>query len=207
MAVEELDPQIGRIMHQRLIAGDPRAPAEIAEYFLPWLHQRMAQLHPGIRDPHLLATAAVDAVLSYLKNPGSYHIGELPLEKYLTMAATGDLRNALSRASNIAERERDLVKNLVELGLCVSEQQLSLHDMDRHDLEERVRPFLRDGHDEQVFSLMIDGIRDTEAYANVLGIAGRPIEERQHIVKSHKDRVLKRLQRAVKKGRLRLRKG
>jgi hypothetical protein len=62
MADEDLDPQIGRTLHARLISGDSRASAEIAELFLPWLCQRMRRLCPEINDRHLLDSASIDAV-------------------------------------------------------------------------------------------------------------------------------------------------
>jgi hypothetical protein len=199
MADESLDPQIGQDLHQRMLDGDPRAPAEIAELFLPWLRQQMGRLHAAVSDPHLLDTASIDAVWSYLKKPTSYQPEKLPLERYLLMAATGDLRNALERVARAVERDEEIVKNLVELDLCAPEQRVNAKQ-----LEHLVEPILPEPPYRIVFSLMADGVHDTETYAAVLGLGDRPIEEQRRSVKACKDRILVRLRRAVANGRLKL---
>jgi hypothetical protein len=42
---------------------------------------------------------------------------------------------------------------------------------------------------------MMDGVRETAAYAAVLGLHHRPLHEQEKIVKRHKDRLKKMLQR------------
>ena len=66
---EEPDLRIlGNNLHQKLIAGDVTAPAEIAEIFLPRLVDKLQQRHPNLPDPHLIHMAADDALLrNYLK--------------------------------------------------------------------------------------------------------------------------------------------
>lgn len=197
---EQLDPQLGQALHGRLLADDdPLAPAEIAEFYLPWLRRRLRELHPGAGDENVLDTAAIDALRSYLKNPGSYDPAKLPLPKFLLMAAKGDLRNAQAAARRAVSRNEEIAKNLVELGLCAPEQRI-----DTNRLEAAVAPFLPDPMDRQIFALMADGVQATEAYAALLGIADQPMAEQRRTVKARKDRIFVRLRRAARAGRLRL---
>jgi len=53
--------------------------------------------------------------------------------------------------------------------------------------------------DKQIVSLMAEGVRETAAYATVLGISNLPSQEQAKIVKRNKDRVIKLLQRKRKK--------
>lgn len=199
MPEEEPSEERGRELHEQLFAGDDRAPARIAEVFLPWLKLRMAAIHHAIRDPHLLDSACIDALRSYFKNPRSFRAEELSLGKYLLMAAKGDLRNAVEQKRVTGEREEEIAKKLVELP-APSPEQPSKTDL----LEEQVRSLLPDPVDQKVFSLMADGVRETEAYSLLLGIEGRLIDEQRHIVKACKDRILKRLKDAHRRGSLRL---
>jgi hypothetical protein len=45
--------ELGRL-HERLLAGDPVAPAELAEQLLPLLRARLAGWAATIDDPHLV---------------------------------------------------------------------------------------------------------------------------------------------------------
>ena len=198
MVDDEPDPQNSRTLHERLIAGDDRATAEIATAIFPWLCRRMAQINPHCHDPHLLDTASVEALTSYFKNPDTYDPTKLSLAKYLLMAAKGDLRNAIEREARIANQAAELEKKLVELPPPTAE-----HLRNSDLLEEQARPFLPDPVDQRIFSLMTDGIRDTDAYAAVLGIEDAPVSERQQKVKACKDRIIKRLKDANRRGQLR----
>ena len=44
---------------------------------------------------------------------------------------------------------------------------------------------------------MMDGVRETDAYAEILGIGDLTIEEQKHIVKRNKDRIKKIISRHI----------
>src|SRR5712692_10548250 len=83
-------------LHQRLIDSDPTAPADLAVTALPplvlWLRDHNRDI-----DPDLSNEAAEEAVLSLIRNPGSYRPEVLDLLAYLRMAAQRDLQNLLHR--------------------------------------------------------------------------------------------------------------
>jgi plasmid stabilization system protein ParE len=81
-------------LHQRLVEGDPVAPSDLAVAYLDrladWL---LAHNRPVAED--LCDTAAEDAILALIKNPGAYKPERQALEVYLRIAASADLKNLL----------------------------------------------------------------------------------------------------------------
>ena len=82
-----------RALHARLLAGDPFAPSALADAYLAPLVARLARAYPR-EDPHLVETAAIDAVLDTAEHPARYDPARGSLGTYLWVAAKGDLRNA-----------------------------------------------------------------------------------------------------------------
>jgi hypothetical protein len=66
-------------------------------------------------------------------------------------------------------------------------------------LEQIVFSKFTDATDCELVKMMIRGVRETRAFARVLGIEDHPPEEQAIIVKRHKDRLKKVLQREAKK--------
>jgi hypothetical protein len=194
-------------LHQRLLANDPVAPSDLLSKYLDDLADWLIA-HNRRVDPHDCTTAAEDALLALIKSPASYKPDRGGLRGYLQMSATGDLRNLLESARRHAGRNVSL--ELVELSRDAGK--LAQEDADPADivadregkvpesiglpaLPEAVRAtFTRE--EQQVRQLMWRGERSTAAYAVVLNIVDRPLEEQRQEVKRVKDRLKKRLQRA-----------
>jgi hypothetical protein len=181
--------KIGAELHALILQGDVTAPARIAEFFLPLL---VARLTSKKIDQEIVDTAAADALLSYFKNPAQYDAGKLPLKKFLLMSARGDLKNMLARREK--EVERFGFTESVELGPSGSEQ----CDDRIKDQITAILNMLDNPTDKQIASLMAEGVRETGAYAAVLGISDSSPREQAKIVKRNKDRLLKLLQRSHK---------
>src|SRR5438128_2056849 len=82
-------------LHQRLLAGDPTAPNDLAVAYLEplvaWLGEADARAPLEV---HI--EAAEDALLALIRNPHSYSSDLQTLEVYLRMSARGDVRNLLA---------------------------------------------------------------------------------------------------------------
>jgi len=182
--------QIGTALHALMMAGDVTAPARIAEFFVPLLIKRLTSKKI---DQELVDTAVADALLSYFKSPAQYNPSKLPLGKFLLMSAGGDLKNMLSRRKK--EVERFGFTESVELGASMSEP----WDEKTTDKMSAILNVLDNETDKQVVTLMADGVRETAAYATVLGVSNFPPQEQAKIVKRNKDRLVKLLQRSRKK--------
>lgn len=192
----ELD-EAGLLLHERLLVGDELATAEISELFLPLLVRSLTGKYPSIRDPHLLNTAVEDALLSYFSKPSKFEPNKLRLFAYLRMSAEGDLLNSLRKPK------------IVELTALDSEHVLEgLHDSaDPEDLMikgdspllREVNELIKNPVDREFFALMADGVRETSDYAKLLGISDLPASAQAVVVKRHKDRLKKSLQRKMKR--------
>lgn len=185
-------------LHLRLIAGDPTATLDCVERWLPWLERRLSQSQPSFasRDPHMLTTAAIDALLNYTGNPDSYDPARSSLGSYLFMSARGDLLNAMRRDRSHSTRAAPIES--VELWLPDRNNNLeenAINTVDASAIWEDVLAAMPDPLDRHMLLLMMEGERTTKAYAAVLGIQDLPETQQRAIVKRHKDRISKRLER------------
>ena len=184
------------------MAGDVTASAEIAEAFLPELVARVKRAIPEVRHPHDWETAAHEALISYFGHPERFDSDKLPLPAYLFMSAKRDLLNLLH--PNKIDRNTQSFIDLVALGNTGSEQESGELELpagpDRTETSdpyfwEKVRALVPDPHEQQFVGLMMAGIRDTAAYAAVLGVAHLEPGQQEREVKRVKDRLKKRLRR------------
>ena len=114
---------------------------------------------------------------------------------YLYLDAARDLLNWLARQ-----------KKVVELQAAAPEYEMPDEAADNPEarLIEQASPLVRralarvtNPLDRELLALLLDGTRETAAYAAVLGIADRPPREQAELVKRHKDRLKKFLQREL----------
>lgn len=190
-------------IHQRLLADDPVAPAELAEVAIEPLVEELRLGRRRLRDESMVYEAVVDAVLELTKLPHRYDRAKSSMWSYLKMSARGNLANLLLKE----HRQRNRVFRSATV---------ALHDPARKKMEEDVLTLVAEAEmtgllqdklakeiaslspgDAAVFRLMSDGVRDTAQYANALGIGDKPPEEQRRIVKQAKDRLMKRLKRSL----------
>ena len=84
-------------IHQRLLRQDRAASGELMEAYVEQVYRRVRRRYPEVRDETLVYDAVVDAMMNYVRRPVQYDPDRLTLLGYLTMAAAGDLKNALER--------------------------------------------------------------------------------------------------------------
>ncbi len=190
-------------LHERLLGGDVTAPAEIAERFAPALVTHLQRRFPNLYDPHLVETAADDALLDYLRRPQQFDPRRLSLSAYLGMAARGDLLNALrerrAEARRVALDDPAMDIELERLDeVSVEEQVARLAS----PLWRRLHALLPDPADHEIVLLMMEGERSTAAYAEVLGLSQHPAADQADHVKRHKDRLRKFLGRHLERAEL-----
>lgn len=196
-------------LHERLLAGDLTAPAEIADLYLSPLVHFLEYKLPVWADPHLAETAAIDAIINYLYSPQQYNPTKADLHQYLRMAAHGDLLNLIEQQSrrNKAPNKMQFVEldapgaeNIgeEERVLSVEEQAMILAS----PLWSRLSELLPEPKDMQVVLLMMSDVRSTEDYATALGIDELPTTEKTIAVKRTKDRLKKWLQRHMSRSEL-----
>ena len=188
-------------LHHRLRDGDPTASALITERHLVTVVKRLRTRYPNLADPAFVDEATHTAFINYFRNPDTYDPTKSSLTTFLHMAARSDLLNLLKQEKRRSEKQ-PISLDLVELSTTRAEYLLdNTANPDQLDFEQpaisvEIRRVLSDPLDQRIFALMVDGERRTAVYAAVLSIASLPLTEQEVIVKRHKDRIKKRLQRA-----------
>ena len=184
-------------LHERLLADDPVATADFFEMAAPilerYLRYQFPSLGPGV-DPDIYILATHDALTDYFKDPRKYDPARSGLMTYLRLAAKRDLQNMLRKESRHATGRNSLDSVEFDLsdGNDVSETVADNIDAQRlsEDLTKEMTPDEKD-----VFLLMVEGERSTEAAAAALGIGHLSPRDKVREVKRVKDRIKKRIQR------------
>ena len=191
----------GEQLHQRLRQGDPAAPSEVILAYLEPLNRRLRQRFPEVQDETLIQDAITDTLFQYVQSPERFDPTKSSLSSYLTMAARGDLLNALARERRRSARQVPL-ETVAEAALAgntleedespgsAEEDRMAASQFMHHVLQQ-----VPDPQDRELLKLMLAGERKTIRYAGLLQIEQRSVAEQRRIVKRHKDRLKKRLQR------------
>ena len=190
-----------REIHERLLADDATAPAELAEVVLKepvlqLLIQRLRRDFPKLNDPDLLYDSIISALMNYLKRPVQFDPTKRSFIGFLAMAARGDLLNAL-RQRRHWKKEISLedVELLSEAGNNWVGEETCQEGVDSQKMWEEVYKLFPELRDLEILKLIMAGERKTEAFAKVLEIESKSPEEQRREVKRHKDRIQKRLER------------
>ncbi|HEY8475661.1 MAG TPA: sigma factor [Chloroflexota bacterium] len=199
------DEAFGQAIHRRLLEGDPVASAELCERWLQPLVDELSRAYPRVarRDESMIADAAIDALLGYIRNPSIYRPERGPLRTFLYFAARGDLLNALARQRRRRAREvpdadvedRPWPRNIWQSDDEGPPFDGALSDDERAERWRRLLAQVPDERDRRVLELMGQGVRSTARFAAVLGIEDLDLESQRREVKRHKDRLIKWLRR------------
>jgi RNA polymerase sigma-70 factor (ECF subfamily) len=201
---EPLSLEEERALHARLVAGDPTATADVLRDFLDYLVRGLVKKNSRRVPEELCVEAAEDALLGFVKSPGSYkpELGKR-LASYLRMSAQGDLKNILRRESRHWRR-----KSLEDVELSPDAgKYLTVHDdpslrlVHQEDSARATTTVVapaRDGltpAEALALDLILQGERKTAAFAEVLGIAHLSTSDQRAEVKRVKDKLKVRIKR------------
>jgi RNA polymerase sigma factor (sigma-70 family) len=186
-------PEEGLQLHQRLVQQDPTASRDLFTQYSSRLVAYLRQQNPRLEEDYFY-DAANDAIVSLLSHPDQYDPTRLDLGAFLRMAATGDLRNLLTKESR-KQQKRDFGVELDQISRKEPEEELDPLDWNDSGIQEIVSRWNTD--DQKIASLIREGERKVESFAAILGISHLAIEDQRKQVKQVKDRLIKRLQRGV----------
>jgi hypothetical protein len=180
----------------------------MARLVLESLVRRVRRSVGGIDESQVRSTCC-QTLARYLLSPEEYEPSRGPLLAWLTLDARGDVLNELASAR--ARREvvdvatvelRGGTGNVfTEAAALSSVEEEALDHADPYDLPPDVLATIREHaagfspEDAAMIELMGEGVRETAAYAEVLGITHLPAPEQQAAVKREKDRLTRRLER------------
>lgn len=194
-------------LHKKILSGDVTANSEMAEIVLPILTKRLTRIFPSIYDDHLIDIAVTDALLNYFDNPAQFQEKKKSLLNYLLMSARGDLLNII-RPRKLDVNSSQLNED-VEFGDSYSEENIEGHVvLAEEDVEAealirmstvypRLNELFPELKDREFVTMMMNGIRETEEYAKVLGIDQLSSSQQRDTVKRYKDRIKKTITRHV----------
>jgi RNA polymerase sigma-70 factor (ECF subfamily) len=185
---------------KRLLQSDPTAFAELCERVLPQLVTFLQNRFPQ-QDGHHLEMVAIDVLLRFRTEPEKYDPQKLSLVAYLRMAARGDMLNLLDknrrRDQHLTELEAlpvELDENPIETYFALDEWLEQYTDLSRQEVLAALEAEL-DPDDRGILILMMEGVRETHRFAEVMGIAELDEMAQRREVKRAKDRLIKQLQR------------
>ncbi len=203
MSIPEPSRQWQQQRHQRILQKDVTAFAEISEHALPHLVHFLEQQFPN-QDVHQYEAVAIDSLMTYQAMPEKFNPEKLSLFAYLRMAARGDMLNAIDKEKRHNQRmypidDPSYQEQLPSLDLLTQtgelEEWLETHtQLSRAELLQKLDEDL-DKTDKEILLLMLEGVRDSAQYAEVMGVSHLPLSEQRQAVKRAKDRLQKRLQR------------
>lgn len=188
-------------IHERLLIGDPIAPADLVTAYLEPLTHGLQRHFSHVQDQHLIADAVTDTLLNYIENPTRFDPRKASLRQYLGMAARRDLLNALRKEQRRAGREQRTRQKMFADAVALRARSGNVVQEDEEPggttqtLMPQAFKAITDSRDQKCLQLILDGERKTAAYAVILEIQDYPVAEQRKIVKRHKDRLKKRLER------------
>jgi RNA polymerase sigma-70 factor (ECF subfamily) len=189
-----------RVLHARLLEGDPLAPVDLFYHFFGNLCRRLA-IQYRATDRDLIEEAVSQTLLDYFTTPARYDPRKRTLRGYLVMSAQRDLQNILRSPRNrpIASREPTSVeldtqaRRRWEMDGDIADE-IADNEVARV-LWERAMAVARTREERIVQSLWLDGERSTAIYAAALGWTDLPFGEQQKRLSRVKDRLDRRLRR------------
>jgi len=190
-----------REIHERLLAEDVTAPAELAEAVLEepvkqLLIRRLRRYFPNLKEPELLYDSIIDALMNYIKRPSQFDPTKRSFPGFLVMAARMDLLNALKQKRHLKkEISIEDVEILSRAGNYWVEEESLPERLDSQRTWGEVGKLFSELRDLEILKLIMAGEKKTEVFAKVLEIENRSPEEQRKEVKRHKDRIQKRLER------------
>jgi DNA-directed RNA polymerase specialized sigma24 family protein len=189
-------------LHQRLLASDPTASAELFETMLGSVEAHLVKRHSSALDREALRDIAVDALMSYVLSPEKFDPSKAGLYRYLTLIADGDVRDAIRSRSRQPRKLEPLVEDHrpPANSLAESEERLIPLNMEmRTDamavLKRYQHDICTDPGDADVLALILKDEKESAAFARALGLDDPEDAEARKTVLQVKDKITRRLRR------------
>ena len=175
--------------------ADPVALSELFGYcYEPIIDALKKKFPKGDQDD--VYEIAFQTVDQFAKSPQRFDPEKNSLTGYVVMDAIGDMLNLMSKNSRRKNSTFSVEdweahgNNLIGETSNQDMEEIALGNFDR-----RLRDLFPDDTDFEFARMMELGIRDTGQYAKLINIENESIEEQRTIVKRHKDRIGKQMER------------
>ncbi|MCO6490187.1 MAG: hypothetical protein J5I98_17370 [Phaeodactylibacter sp.] len=182
----------------RRLSSDPPDPTALSELFMLCYEPLIARLKKQYltTDEDEIREIAFQSIERFAEAPQKFDPQKKTLLGYLVMDAAGDLKNSLNR-KGYKKNWTVLVEDWTSHGNRTIEE-TSNPEMETEAIEQylsKLRELTLDHTDFIIAKMMEMGVRSTEEFAKALKIEHLSREEQRSVVKRHKDRIGKHLQR------------
>jgi len=186
-------------LHRRLLTGDRTASEEVVRLLHASLTQEISTQFSHT-DQHIIWDGVIDAMLDYCARPQQFDAERgISLKRFLRLAARRNVMNILRGEQRRKVREEAAghawAASSVELDPAAGNLLQKEESKQRQRQQTALTNALQNPNDQQLLALRLQGVRRTEAFAAVLGIAHLPMETQRREVKRAKDRIDKMLRR------------
>ena len=194
-------------LHTRVLDGDNVAISQVFVRYGDDVVEHLKKYYPKVVsiDLETIYESVTDAFISYNKYPERYDPERMTLFDYLKMLSEGDMKNIIERKINRKKKEgikvelNEEIRNSRSQEIVNPEDELITFEI-KHLHEKQLRKLFGAKLDYEIAKLVIDGVRETTPYAEILGAENLEKSEREAEVKRAKDRVKIRIKRAYDKG-------
>ena len=154
-------------------------------------------------DETLVLQSVNDALWGYYRNPHTFDPDKNTLLRFLEIAAERDLINLLKKERKFLDFKNDLPSD-VELEEKMWNRATRNGDSPESDfinkevlykIDEQFKNHFKNDRDIELAKLILGKVRETRRFSTVLEISELDIDEQQKLVKQHKDRIKKILDR------------
>jgi len=182
-----------------LLTGDRTASEEVVRLLCALLTQEVSTQFRQT-DQHIIWDGVIDAMLDYCARPQQFDAERsVPLTRFLCLAARRNIMNMLRGERRRKAREEAAghawAVSSVELDPTAGNLLQKEESTQRQQQQTALTNALQNPNDQQLLALRLQGVRRTEAFAEILGITHLPIETQRREVKRVKDRIDKILRR------------
>jgi DNA-directed RNA polymerase specialized sigma24 family protein len=186
-------------LHRRLLTGDRTASEEVVRLLHASLTQEISAQFSHT-DQHIIWDGVIDAMLDYCARPQQFDAERgISLKRFLRLAARRNVVNMLRGEQRRKVREEAAghawAASSVELDPAAGNLLQKEESTQRQRQQTALTNALQNPNDQQLLALRLQGVRRTEAFAEILGITHLPIETQRREVKRAKDRIDKLLRR------------
>ena len=179
-------------LYQRLLQQDETASAELFDAYYEDLLKYFTKSFEKSIDIDTITDYVADSLFKLIDHPEKYNPEKGTLLKFLQGDIRGDILNFLNRKKlNLVEFDMNIRNSIYRQS---SEEQL-IDDELISKIKTKLQTWFTDTADFQLAWNIVCEERSTENYVTILSITHLPIEEQRKMVKRHKDRIKKQLER------------
>lgn len=198
-------------LHSLIMAGDDLALAKLYDHHGESIFTALCRWYPKIaqKDKAFLLEAVNEAFWGYYKNPQTFDPDKNTLQRFLEIAAERDLINLLQREKRYFEKSNlpedveleEKFWNSIKRDTQATDGRIIEREI-MHLIDKELSTHFLNETDITLAKMVFQGIRETDAFVEVLQIQGLKKEEQRREVKRHKDRIIKVIERNQIKSKL-----